>query len=109
MPNIAERQKSRVVDWPALRADYESTLISARALAQKHGATAASISYHVKRHAWKRPSEFAQHGNILPSVSIKPGGNQLTEVPISDDIEALTALRDRIVGEHKIDISKDRA
>jgi len=109
MTNIAERQKSRVVDWPALRADYESTLISARALAQKHGATAASISYHVKRHAWKRPDEFAQHGNILPATSIKPDGKQLTEVPIAEDIVALTALRDRIVGEHKVDISRDRA
>lgn len=99
------------VNWAAARQEYESTLISARALAQKLGVTKAAVSYHAKSKGWKRPDEFAQHAAILPAVGIKlkADGTQLTEVPIADDIEALAALRHRIISQHKVDISRDAA
>lgn len=108
MSKIATGQNP-TVDWAALRAEYETSLLSARALAKKYGTTPQGVTYHVKRGNWTRPEEFAEHGNRLKPESIKPNGNVLTEVPISDDIEALAKLRDRIVGEHKVDISRDRA
>lgn len=48
---------------------------------------------------------------MLPAIGLKlpTNGTQLTEVPIADDIEALTAMRHRIIGQHKIDISRDAA
>lgn len=101
----------QIVNWEALRPEYETTLISARALAQKYKCTSGAISHHVKKHGWKRPDEFAQHAAILPAVGIKlkADGTQLTEVPIADDIEALAALRHRIISQHKVDISRDAA
>lgn len=108
---IATREKHKTTDWPAIRLAYETTLISKRALAERHGINPESIQYHVKKSGWKRPDEFAQHAAILPAVGIKlkADGTQLTEVPIADDIEALAALRHRIISQHKVDISRDAA
>jgi|ERR1700741_78945 len=100
------------LDWAPIRQEFETTLISARALAEKNGITPAAITYQVKHKGWKRNApEFAEHGNRLPATSIKlsPNGTQLTEVPIADDIEALAKLRDRIIGQHKVDVSRDMA
>lgn len=99
------------VNWALVRQEYEGSLISGRALAEKYKVSPKAVSYHVQSKGWKRPDEFAQHAAILPAVGIKlkADGTQLTEVPIADDIEALAALRHRIIGQHKVDISRDAA
>jgi hypothetical protein len=99
-----------------VREEYESSLISARALAKKYNTSSQGVQYHVKRGNWQRPAEFAEHGNRLKPESVKlkaPGsdlaavGSHLTEVPIANDIEALAELRQRIISQHKVSVSRD--
>ncbi len=107
----ATKNRNPLVDWPIVRQEYESTKLSAAALARKHGTTAAGITYHAKRSAWKRPDDHSAHHNSIPSTEIvlDADSGQLTAAHISDDIEALAAMRDRIVGQHKVDVSRDAA
>lgn len=125
MSQKAITRKSNV-DWACVRQEYEGSLISGRALAEKYGVTPASVSFHVRSKGWKRPDEFAQHAAIkefkgaklkAPALEVTAGGElvpmvgstHLTSVPISADIEALAALRDRILSQHKVSISRDMA
>lgn len=119
-------RQNPLVNWAMVREEYESSLISARALAKKYNTSSQGVQYHVKRGNWQRPAEFAEHGNRLapsraklkaPALEVTAGGElvpmvgstHLTSVPISADIEALAALRDRILSQHKVSISRDMA
>ena len=113
-------------DWHALREEYETTAIPAAQLAKKYGVEPSNIGYHAKRKGWTRPSKVptlylepdeAKLKPAIPNLQIAEGGElapvvgatHLTSVPVSDDIEALARLRDRIIGQHKVSISRDMA
>lgn len=97
--------------WATVREEYESSFTPALALAEKYNVAPSTVTYHARTKGWKRPDGIPQGGQLLPAVAISlaSDGTQLTEVPIADDIEALAALRHRIISQHKVDISRDAA
>ena len=114
------------VDWHALREEYENTQQSAASLARKYETSTTNVSYHARTKGWKRPDDYEKPVAYLrpAEAKLKPliaplesqdaylpvvGATHLTSVPVSDDIEALAKLRDRIIGQHKVSISRDMA
>jgi hypothetical protein len=104
------------VDWAKIRTEYESSVLSVRALAKKHGTTDQGIAYHAKKKNWLRPAEYVKHANSLKPESVKlkassgdlaTVGAHLAEVPVENDMEALAALRQRIISQHKVSVSRD--
>lgn len=120
----------RPIPWGAIREEFENSSTPGTELAKKYGINPTSIGYQVKKHHWKRPDDYSfkgvSHQTMAERAKLKPaipalevaeggqltpvvGATHLTSVPISEDIDALAALRDRIIGQHKVSISRDMA
>lgn len=119
-------RSNTLVPWAAVRHEYENSLITASALAKKYNTTSQGVGYHIAKGNWQRPAEYVEHGTRVKPMGAKlkappvdqpengeylpvVGATHLTSVPISDDIEALEALRHRIISQHKVSISRDMA
>ena len=82
-----DSNSTRIIDWAAIRADYEAGEEVVRNIASSHGITASMIYHRQEKEAWPRRSDT---GRIAP----RP--------PKVDHVDWLAAQRDYEAGEYSL-------
>lgn len=102
------------IDWEAIERDFRLGQLSLRALAEKHGCTAAAISKKSKEKAWVRDATAEVRERTRAALLTEPrkaggkvnGVNATVNTPTQEDIEVAVQTNLQVISRHRRDIAK---
>ena len=101
------------IDWQALEREYRIGQLSLRALAEKHGCTAAAISQRAKKYDWVKDAtqevRERTRAALIGKLSKLDAGEELNALntvnnPTHEDVQIAVATNITIVRAHRKDI-----
>lgn len=106
--------KRKPIDWEAVERDYRLGQLSLRALAEKHGCTAAAISKKAKEKGWVQDAtqevRERTRAALITSGSQAEGEvnsvNESVNKPTQVDIEVAVQTNLAVITRHRKDIAK---
>lgn len=104
--------KRKPIDWEAIEREYRVGQLSLRALAEKHGCTAAAISKKAKEKGWVRDASQEVRERTRAALLAQPkeagvdGVNTTVNAPTPADIETAVQTNLQVIGRHRRDIAK---
>lgn len=102
------------IDWEAIERDFRLGQLSLRALAEKHGCTAAAISKKSKEKGWVRDATAEVRERTRAALLTAPrkeeakvnGVNSTVNTPTQEDIEVAVQTNLQVISRHRRDIAK---
>lgn len=103
------------IDWEAVEREYRVGQLSLRALATKHGCTAAAISKKAKEKGWVRDATTEVRERTRAALLTEPrknneggvnGVNTAVNTPTQEDIEVAVQTNLQVISRHRRDIAK---
>ncbi|WFS20630.1 hypothetical protein P9K38_09940 [Pseudomonas sp. 905_Psudmo1] len=106
--------KRKAIDWEAIERDYRVGQLSLRALAEKHGCTAAAISKKAKEREWVRDASQEVRERTRAALLAQSNGdgaevdgvNGRVNAPTPADIDAAVQTNLQVISRHRRDIAK---
>lgn len=107
------------LDWEAIERDYRLGQLSLRALAEKHGCTAAGISKKAKEKGWARDATAEVRERTRSALLVDPrkgkdrevntgvnSVNTFVNTPTREDIEVAVQTNVEVINRHRSDIAR---
>lgn len=106
--------KRNSIDWEQLEREYRIGQLSLRALAEKHGTTASTISRRAAKGAWVQDASQEVRERTRAALLVQPGpqeGEECNSVaprrntPTRMDVDVAVQTNLQVVGRHRRDIA----